>query len=166
MEELGGQPGTLGVTFRKAQNHIQEPTLLTQLLRELINSENCLSLDSGVKDDAYESLLERSASPENRERARAWLNRLDGIVDTTFFDTLQDEFEADAADRTSILHRWLLTDGDGDGVINHARVAPRRRGFAALPSDIPLQGPRGRRRAVRGPAARKQRIPAPFQGRQ
>ena len=63
-----------------------------------------------------------SASPEHRERARAWLNRLDGIVDATFFDDLQDEFEVDVGQRNITRHRWLLNDGDRSGVINHARA--------------------------------------------
>ena len=61
-------------------------------------------------------------SPEQRERARVWLNRLDEIVDATFFDDLQDEFEADVSERTAIRHSWLLNDSDPMGVINHARV--------------------------------------------
>ena len=61
LETLGGQPGTLGVIFRKAQNRIQEPAMLIRLVRELINSENWLSLDADVKGDAYESLMERNA---------------------------------------------------------------------------------------------------------
>ena len=35
--------------------------MLTRLVRELINSENWLSLSADVKGDAYESLLERNA---------------------------------------------------------------------------------------------------------
>ncbi len=58
---LGRQPGTIGVIFSKAQNRIQEPAMLTRLIRELINSENWLSLSADVKGDAYESLLERNA---------------------------------------------------------------------------------------------------------
>ena len=61
-------------------------------------------------------------SPEHRERARNWLNRLDEIVDASYFDDLQDEFEADASQRITIRHRWLLNDEDSSGVINHARV--------------------------------------------
>ena len=61
LETLGGQPGILGVIFRKAQNRIQEPAMLTRLVRELINSENWLSMDADVKGDAYESLMERNA---------------------------------------------------------------------------------------------------------
>ncbi len=62
------------------------------------------------------------SSPEHRERARIWLNRLDEIVDATFFDDLQTEFDADASERQGIRRRWLLNDGDRSGVINHARV--------------------------------------------
>ena len=61
LEKLAGQPGTLGVIFGKAQNRIQEPAMLTRLIKELINSENWLSLSADVKGDAYESLLERNA---------------------------------------------------------------------------------------------------------
>ena len=63
-----------------------------------------------------------NSKPEHRERARTWLNRLDEIVDATFFDALQDEFETGAADRPGIRHRWLLNDNDQSGVINHARA--------------------------------------------
>ena len=61
LEKLGSQPGTMGVIFSKAQNRIQEPAMLTRLVRELINSENWLSLSADVKGDAYEALLERNA---------------------------------------------------------------------------------------------------------
>ena len=61
-------------------------------------------------------------SPEQRERARAWLNRLDEIIDATFFDDLQTEFESPENERQAIRHRWLLNDDDRSGVINHARA--------------------------------------------
>ncbi len=61
LETLARQPGTLGVIFGKAQNRIQEPAMLTRLVRELIDSEHWLSLSADVKGDAYESLLERNA---------------------------------------------------------------------------------------------------------
>ena len=44
LETLGREPGTLGVIFSKAQNRIQEPAMLTRLIKELIDSENWLSL--------------------------------------------------------------------------------------------------------------------------
>ena len=61
LETLGQQPGTLGVIFRKAINRIQEPAMLTRLVREFINSENWLQMDADVKGEAYESLMERNA---------------------------------------------------------------------------------------------------------
>ena len=61
LEKLGSQPGTMGVIFSKAQNRIQEPAMLTRLVKDLIDSENWLGLSADVKGDAYESLLERNA---------------------------------------------------------------------------------------------------------
>ncbi len=61
LEVLARQPGTLGVIFRRARNEIQEPAMLTLLIKDLINSENWSALSADVKGDAYESLLERNA---------------------------------------------------------------------------------------------------------
>ena len=61
LRRWGRQPGTLGVIFSKAQNRIQEPAMLTRLVRDLIDSENWLDLSTDVKGDVYESLLERNA---------------------------------------------------------------------------------------------------------
>ena len=59
-------------------------------------------------------------SPEHRVLARPWLNKLDEIVDRTFFDDLQTEFESDDSDeRQSIRNEWLLNNRDG--VVDHAR---------------------------------------------
>ena len=51
LETLGQQEGTLGVIFRKTQNRTQEPAMLTRLVRELIDSENWLSMDADAKGD-------------------------------------------------------------------------------------------------------------------
>ena len=60
-------------------------------------------------------------SPEHRALARPWLNKLDEIVDRTFFEELQAEFEADDRDeRQSLRNRWLLND-NRNGVVDHAR---------------------------------------------
>ena len=67
-----------------------------------------------------------NTSPEHRERARKWLNRLDEIVDNTFFDNLQDEFEAPESQRQGIRRRWLLN------IVDHAR-ALRRDATDSLP---------------------------------
>ena len=60
LETLSYQPGTLGVIFGKAQSRIQEPAMLTRLVKELIDDENWHHLGD-VTGDAYESLLERNA---------------------------------------------------------------------------------------------------------
>lgn len=70
-----------------------------------------------------------SISDEHRSRANPWANRLDDIVDTTFFDDLQNEFEADESERQAIRNKWRLNgiigngviDENGDGVINCAK---------------------------------------------
>jgi type I restriction enzyme M protein len=61
LRELGTQPGMLGIIFRKAQNKIQDPAKLRQLIVELIGKESWTSMSSDVKGDAYEGLLERNA---------------------------------------------------------------------------------------------------------
>ena len=54
---LGLEGGMLRPIFRKAQNKIQDPAKLRQLIVELIGKEEWLSLTSEVKGDAYEGLL-------------------------------------------------------------------------------------------------------------
>ena len=61
LDTLGRQKGILGVIFGKAQNKIQQPAMLTRLIKELINSENWSALGADVKGEAYEALLERNA---------------------------------------------------------------------------------------------------------
>jgi len=61
LEELGRQGGMLGLIFRKAQNKIQDPAKLRQLIVELIGKETWSSMSTDVKGDAYEGLLERNA---------------------------------------------------------------------------------------------------------
>jgi len=61
LAELGRQPGTLGVIFRKAQNKIQDPAKLKRLVSDLIGKEQWMTLDVDVKGDAYEGLLAKNA---------------------------------------------------------------------------------------------------------
>ena len=58
---LGKQGGMLGIIFEKAQNKIQDPAKLRQLIVELIGKESWLSMSADVKGDAYEGLLEKNA---------------------------------------------------------------------------------------------------------
>ena len=59
------------------------------------------------------------ASPEQRARANPWSDRLDEIIDASFFDDLQTEFEADGSDeRKRVRNEWLRNSKDG--VVDHA----------------------------------------------
>ncbi len=58
---LGEKGGMLGLIFRKAQNKIQDPAKLRQLIVELIGKEEWTAMSADVKGDAYEGLLERNA---------------------------------------------------------------------------------------------------------
>ena len=62
-------------------------------------------------------------SPEHRALARSWLDRLDEIVDGSFFEDLQTEFEAEPAEREDIRNQWLLNGSNG--VVDHARAMLR-----------------------------------------
>jgi type I restriction enzyme M protein len=61
LRKLGESGGMLGLIFRKAQNKIQDPAKLRQLIVELIGKEDWLAMSSDVKGEAYEGLLERNA---------------------------------------------------------------------------------------------------------
>ena len=61
LRELGARGGMLGTIFRKAQNKIQDPAKLRRLIADLIDKEQWSSLDSDVKGDAYEGLLQKNA---------------------------------------------------------------------------------------------------------
>ena len=61
LEKLGKQKGMLGLIFRKALNKIQDPAKLRRLIIDLIDREEWLALDTDVKGDAYEGLLQKNA---------------------------------------------------------------------------------------------------------
>ncbi len=61
LRELGKLGGMLGLIFEKAQNKIQDPAKLRQLIVELIGKEDWSSMSADVKGDAYEGLLEKNA---------------------------------------------------------------------------------------------------------
>lgn len=58
--ELGKKKGMIGEIFFKAQNKIQDPAKLKKLI-DLIDGENWLTLETDVKGDIYEGLLEKNA---------------------------------------------------------------------------------------------------------
>lgn len=61
LKELNKQGGMLGLIFRKAQNKILIPKLLTQII-SLINDEQWLGLNIDIKGAIYEELLEKVAA--------------------------------------------------------------------------------------------------------
>ena len=61
LEALGKAPGVIGVIFRKAQNRIQDPAKLKRLVADLIDKEQWSLLDTDLKGDAYEGLLQKNA---------------------------------------------------------------------------------------------------------
>jgi type I restriction enzyme M protein len=62
LESLGRQGGTLGTIFRKAQTRIQDPAKLRRLVVNLIDQETWTSVDTDVKGDAYEAILQDGAA--------------------------------------------------------------------------------------------------------
>ncbi len=60
LRELGKMPGMFGQIFTKAQNKIQDPAKLDRLIK-MIDKETWTSLDTDVKGDMYEGLLEKNA---------------------------------------------------------------------------------------------------------
>jgi type I restriction enzyme M protein len=58
--KLGSSTGVLGAIFFKAQNKIQDPAKLARLI-QMINEVNWKRLDSDVKGDLYEGLLQKNA---------------------------------------------------------------------------------------------------------
>ncbi|MDQ2946700.1 MAG: type I restriction-modification system subunit M, partial [Acidobacteriota bacterium] len=85
LEALGKKPGMLGIIFRKAQNKIQDPALLRRLIVDLIDTENWSALEADVKGDAYEGLLEKTASEGKAGAGQYFTPRslISAIVDAT-----------------------------------------------------------------------------------
>src|SRR5438094_5539811 len=66
LERLGLKEGMLGVIFKSARCEIHNPALLKQLIVNLINKVDWLSLPVDVKGTVYEELLQRSAAESSR----------------------------------------------------------------------------------------------------
>ncbi|HQP37150.1 MAG TPA: N-6 DNA methylase, partial [Polyangiaceae bacterium] len=83
LRHLGQQRGMLGLIFGKAQNKVQDPAKLRQLIVELIGKETWLSLSADVKGDAYEGLLERNAQDIKSGAGQYFTPRaiIDAIID-------------------------------------------------------------------------------------
>lgn len=60
LQKLGKERGMLGAIFFKAQNKIQDPDKLSRLV-QMIDAENWISLDTDIKGEMYEGLLQKNA---------------------------------------------------------------------------------------------------------
>jgi type I restriction enzyme M protein len=60
LRALGKEKGMLGQIFTKAQNKITDPAKLARLI-EMVDATNWVMLDSDVKGDIYEGILEKNA---------------------------------------------------------------------------------------------------------
>ncbi|MXX01952.1 MAG: SAM-dependent DNA methyltransferase [Acidimicrobiia bacterium] len=83
LSQLGSRPGMLGVVFRKARNRIQSPAKLEQLIKDLVDDHEWLSLDADLKGDAYEGLIEKTAQEGARGAGQYFTPRalISAIVD-------------------------------------------------------------------------------------
>ena len=72
--------------------------------------------------------MHRNGHPSPNELARPWIAQLDSVVDSSFFEDLQTEFEAAPGERKSIRIRWLMNGQDG--VVDLARNILLRSGEA------------------------------------
>ena len=75
VETLGLKPGMLGVIFKGARCDIHNPALLKQLVVNLIDKEDWLSLPVDVKGTIYEELLQRSASESTKGAGQYFTTR-------------------------------------------------------------------------------------------
>jgi len=66
LEQLGVKTGMLGVIFKGARCEIHSPALLKQLIVNLLDKVDWLSLPVDVKGTIYEELLSRSAQESSR----------------------------------------------------------------------------------------------------
>jgi type I restriction enzyme M protein len=75
IEKLALMPGMLGVIFKGARCDIHNPALLKQLIVNLIDKEDWVSLPVDVKGTIYEELLQRSASESTKGAGQYFTTR-------------------------------------------------------------------------------------------
>jgi len=75
LEKLALKPGMLGVIFKGARCEIHNPALLKQLIVNLLDKVDWLSLPVDVKGTIYEELLSRSAQESARGAGQYFTNR-------------------------------------------------------------------------------------------
>jgi len=92
---LAREPGVIGTIFRKAQNRIQDPAKLKQLVVDLIDKENWSQSGTDIKGDAYEELLSKGAQDKGSGAGqyftpRALIRAMVDVVQPTIEDTVID----------------------------------------------------------------------------
>jgi type I restriction enzyme M protein len=75
IEKLSLKGGMLGVIFKGARCDIHNPALLKQLIVNLIDKEDWMSLPVDVKGTIYEELLQRSASESTKGAGQYFTTR-------------------------------------------------------------------------------------------
>ena len=65
LENLGTEPGLVGIIFRKAQNKISNPSDLQRVIK-MIADEDWSGMDVDIKGAIYEGLLEKTASSSDK----------------------------------------------------------------------------------------------------
>src|SRR4051812_27909048 len=75
IEKLALKGGMLGVIFKGARCDIHNPALLQQLIVNLIDKEDWMSLPVDVKGTIYEELLQRSASESTKGAGQYFTTR-------------------------------------------------------------------------------------------
>jgi type I restriction-modification system DNA methylase subunit len=103
LAKLGSMGGMLGLIFEKAQNKIQDPAKLRQLIVELIGKEDWLSMSADVKGDAYEGLLERNAQDVKGGAGQYFTPR---VLIEAIVDCVQPQ-PGETVDRSRVRHRRL-----------------------------------------------------------
>ena len=86
LEGLATRPGMLGVIFKDARCEIRNPALLKQLIVNLIDKEDWISLPVDVKGTIYEELLQRSAAESTKGAGQYFTTR---AVIQTVCDVMQ-----------------------------------------------------------------------------
>jgi type I restriction enzyme M protein len=106
IEKLSLKPALLGAIFRGARCDIHNPALLKQLILNLIDKEDWLSLPVDVKGTIYEELLQRSASESAKGAGQYFTTR---AVIRTMVEVMQPTPEDSICDPAAGTGGFLFT---------------------------------------------------------
>lgn len=103
LEKLGVKPGMLGVIFKGARCEINNPALLKQLIVNLLDKVDWLSLPVDVKGTIYEELLSRSAQESSRGAGQYFTPR---AVIQSLCEVMQPTPQETADDLETVLEQF------------------------------------------------------------